>query len=106
MLKVRNPNQIISDVENEYGLEEGTLASRKRSPHVSEARKDAITRMRAAGYSWSDICDRLSRDRSTIIMLIRRSRNVILKSANVGKSVGITRAKTVRKVGKKIRAKK
>lgn len=70
--KTKNPARIVSEVEYEYGLKPGTLASRDVSKFVSKARRDVITRLRSIGMSFPEIGAMLRRDHTSVSKLIAR----------------------------------
>ncbi len=92
---IKDPARIVSQVEYEYGLNPGTLASRDRTPHVSGARRVAIQRLRKdTQMSFTEIGKMLRRDHTSVMAL-----------AKVGKTVGTARGKTRDKpVNKKVTA--
>lgn len=89
----KDPARIVSQVEYEYGLKPGTLASRDRTPHVSGARRIAIQRLRKdTKMSFTEIGKMLRRDHTSVMAL-----------AKVAKTVGISSGKARGKpVGKKV----
>lgn len=91
---VKNPAAIITEVEYKYGLKLGTLASRDVRKLVSQARREAILRLRVLGLSWAHIGEFLGkRDHSGVMRLVAGEKHV----GNVGKASG----KHVEKLGTK-----
>lgn len=86
----RDPARVVSQVEYEYGLKPGALASRDRTPHVSAARREAIKRLRTKplALSYAEIGKMLRRDHTSIMTLAKNE-------------VGKTRGKRVNSEGKK-----
>ena len=59
--------KIINDVEKKYGLEAGTIQSRKRSAYVVMARDEAAVKLRRLGLSTPEIGRLLNRDHTAIL---------------------------------------
>lgn len=73
---MRNPFEIMKQVEEAYFLPKGTLTSAKRSQAVSEARHVAIHLVRKTNrqYSLSEIADIFLIDRTCVQYALRRIR--------------------------------
>lgn len=71
--KIKNPARIVSEVETEYGLEYGDLASKKASRHISNARREAVLKLREISLSFPDIGRLLNRDHTTVMRLFHNT---------------------------------
>jgi len=66
----RHAARIVSEVEYEKGLEEGTLSSKKVSKSISTARRIAILKLREAGMSWPEVGHVLRRHHVSVMRMI------------------------------------
>lgn len=75
MIFSNNPKEIIKITEEKYGLQEGTLISKIRTKGVVRARAEVARCMHEKGFSTTEIGNKLNRDHTTIINLLRKFRS-------------------------------
>ena len=69
-----NPEMIIARVAAAYGVRSADILGRRRSKHISAARRAAGLELLAAGLSLSDAGRALDRDHSTLFYYRERER--------------------------------
>ncbi len=71
-MSIKDPARLVSELEYEYGMKPGTLASKQVSKSVSNVRRIAIRKLRKQPFSLSfpEIGTILRRDHTSILRLI------------------------------------
>jgi chromosomal replication initiation ATPase DnaA len=69
---MKNPIKLIAKIEQDYGLEKGTLASPSRERFYVNIRAKTVKKLRKMGLSYPMIGRLLNRDHTSIIHLNRR----------------------------------
>lgn len=64
---------IIRAVAHEHGLQPGDILGRDRFGHFIAARREAMVRLREAGFSYQRIGEFLGRDHSTVVFHINQA---------------------------------
>jgi chromosomal replication initiation ATPase DnaA len=72
-----DPVRLISDIEYEFGLKPGSLASKTVSKFTSKARRKAILQLRKLGLSFPEIGKYLRRDHTSVMRLVKAGEKAV-----------------------------